>query len=165
MLLSHVDAIVSGPVSHQLRHILRLVATRGLESVNDLAQCLARLMSGHDLLKGARTRSSLALPVLGIGIHAFHEIKCSCRIVKVAHLVAIVGDELQQTERLGRLLQLQVELPGGARFVISNVASGEPAQIDVVVFQLLVFDQQERLQELKIKEFEANEPLLMTDRS
>ncbi len=61
------------------------------------------------------------------------------------HLVAVVGDQLQQIERLGRLLELEIELPGEARLVVPYVASRQPAQVDIVVFHLLVLDQRERL--------------------
>ncbi len=99
------------------------------------------LMSGDNELKRSSTSSPLALPVLRIGIHTLHEIERPRRIVKVAHLVRLVGDQLQQIERLRRLVELQVELPRQAWLVIANVASRQPAQVNIVVLDFLVLDQ------------------------
>ncbi len=61
------------------------------------------------------------------------------------YLIAVVGDQLEQVERLGGLLELEVELPGQARLVVADVAPGQPAEEHVVVLHLVVLDEQEGL--------------------
>ena len=102
-------------------------------------------MTSHDQLKRSSARAPLALPVLWIGVHPLHEIERSRCIIEMAHLIGLVGDELQQIECLRRLVQLKVELPGQAGLAVANVAARQPAQVDVVVFDLLVLDEQQRL--------------------
>ena len=61
------------------------------------------------------------------------------------YLVAVVGDQLKQVKGLGRLLQLQVELPGQSCLVVADVAARKPTQIHIVVLYFLVLDEQKRL--------------------
>lgn len=61
-------------------------------------------MTSDNELKSSSTSASLSLPVLRIRIHSLHEIESSGGVVEMSHFVAVVGDELQEIERLGRLL-------------------------------------------------------------
>ena len=51
----------------------------------------------------------------------FEYVKRLGRIVELSHLVAVVGDDLEQRERLGGRLHFKVELPGQACLPVHDV--------------------------------------------
>jgi hypothetical protein len=66
-------------------------------------------------------------------------------MIELAHLVAIVCNQVQEAERLIRGLHVDVDLPCEMGLLIHDVASAEPAQIDVLVLVLVVLDLKEAL--------------------
>ena len=66
-------------------------------------------------------------------------------MIELAHLVAVVCNQVQEAEGLIRGLHVDVDLPSEMRLLIHDVASAEPAQIDVLVLVLIVLDLKEAL--------------------
>lgn len=78
------------------------------ESERGRERNLLWFLPGNNHLEHAHTGPALALPVLGVGVQPLQDVKGPCGIIELSHLVAVVGDELQQAERLGRCLHLEV---------------------------------------------------------
>ena len=61
------------------------------------------------------------LPQFRVRVESLEYVERFCGVVELPHLVAVVGDELQQTERLCRRLHLQVQLPRQTRLAVHDV--------------------------------------------
>ena len=78
-------------------------------------------MTSDNHLEDANACASLALPQLGVGVEPLKDVKRLRCVVELSHLVAVVSDELEKTERLGRRLHLQVQLPRQTRLPVHYI--------------------------------------------
>jgi len=82
---------------------------------------LLGLLPGDDHCEGARARPPFAFPVFGTRIQALQHVESLGGEPEVAQAVAVVADQHQQIERLGRRLHAQVLLPRQMRLAIHYI--------------------------------------------
>lgn len=117
------------------------------------------LAAGDDHLKGAADGAAFALPIVGTRIDALENVECLRRVEELSHLhsentndcllrttkkreevvyaIAVVGDELQETVRVGGRLHFQVELPGLRGLLVHYVCT-RTKRVQVVKRQQVV---------------------------
>ena len=82
----NIDFIIACPFPHNLDNRLSLWGACVSQKQQNLSKGFSWLVACHYKLKRSSTGSTLAFPVLGIGVHSLHQIKGTCRIIKVTHL-------------------------------------------------------------------------------
>ena len=136
---------------------------RGAQHGHDVAQRLALLGAGDDLLQHPDAGAALALPVLRVLLHALEAVEGLGGPVEGARAVAVIRDELQQHERVRTRIEVEVELPGLARLAVHDVAARQPRDIAEVARQLAALHEQQRLLGLAViangRERQAKVPL------
>ena len=63
---------------------------------------------------------------------------------ELAHFIAIVCNQVEETQRLIGSLHVDIDLPSKVWLLIHDVASAEPAQVDVVTLILLTLNLKKR---------------------
>lgn len=66
-------------------------------------------------------------------------------MVELSHFVTVVSDQVEETERLIGSFHVDVDFPSEMRLLVHDVASGQPAEIDIVILILLALDLEETL--------------------
>ena len=140
---SELETIVFAPLLHDLHEVLDLRIACILKHVDDLDETLLVLSSSHDHLEDSDGGSALALPELRVRVQPLKHIEGLDREVELAHLVAIVSDEVQKRKTLIRSLHINVDVPRQVRLLVHDVAPAKPAQIAIVLLVALVLHLQE----------------------
>jgi hypothetical protein len=83
-----------------LNDILNLRIIRVLEHLNDLNEPLFRFLAGDNHLEDANRSTSLALPKFRVRIESLKNVEGLNRVIELAHLIAIVSYQIEQTKRL-----------------------------------------------------------------
>mmetsp|Transcript_34611 Transcript_34611/g.87565 ORF Transcript_34611/g.87565 Transcript_34611/m.87565 type:complete len:572 (-) Transcript_34611:381-2096(-) len=147
----HRHPVVLGPLAHGLDDHLDLrVARVGAQHGHHVAQAVARLAARDHGLEGADARALLALQVLGCRVQPLQHVKRLGRVEERAHLVRVVGDELQQLVALLARLHLEVQLPSQPRAPVHDVAARQVRKIAVLGAVLFVLDERQRLLRLPV---------------
>ena len=89
---------------------LRIVC--GFNERDHFRQLLLLLLSSDDHLEDADRGPALALEKLRVGIETLKDIEGLHSVVKVAHLVAVIGNQAQDAQTGFRRLQVDVHVPG-----------------------------------------------------
>ena len=143
--LSEFEAIVLAPLFHDLNKVLNLWVVGVLEHLDHFHQPLFRLFAGHDHLEDSDRRPSLSFPELGVWVQPLEDVECLDGVIEEAHLIAIVGNQVEKTERLIGSFHVDVYLPCKVGFLVHNVAPAQPAQVDVLVLVLVALNLKESL--------------------
>mmetsp|Transcript_38089 Transcript_38089/g.84857 ORF Transcript_38089/g.84857 Transcript_38089/m.84857 type:complete len:522 (-) Transcript_38089:342-1907(-) len=151
-LLPDIDAVVLGPLAHHARDHLNLRVAVGVvaQHGHHVPQRVLRLLASNDRLEGAYARALLAVHVLGRRVQPLEDVKRLGSVEKVAHLVAVVGNELQKLVAFVTVLHGKVQLPCKARLAVHDVAACQPAAIAVLGAVLFVLDGRQRLLSLLV---------------
>lgn len=91
-------------------------------------------------LKHADDGPPFPLPKLRIGLQPVQHVERLGRIPKLAHAVAVVGQQQQQIEAVSTRLQLRVHLPRQLRLLVEHVAARQAGYVDVVAAYLWISD-------------------------
>ena len=137
---SELEAVVLAPLLHDLHEVFDLRVGRVLQHVDDLDEPLLVLDTCDDELEDTDSSATLALPEFRVSIEPLEHVEGLDREVELAHLVAIVGDEIEQGETLVRGLHVDVDVPGKVRFLVHDVAAAKPGQVTIVLLVALVLD-------------------------
>mmetsp|Transcript_34371 Transcript_34371/g.108301 ORF Transcript_34371/g.108301 Transcript_34371/m.108301 type:complete len:621 (+) Transcript_34371:404-2266(+) len=140
-----VDPVLTAPNLNDSQHVLDLRVGVRAHHGEDVDEVRLDGLAGDHHLEDPDAGAALPLPVLGVRVHALEHVEGFCGVEEVAHAVAVVGDEVQQVQRVVGVLRLQVQLPGVARVAVHDVAAREPADEDVALLVILVLDEQQRL--------------------
>ena len=108
---SELETIVFAPLLHDLHEVFDLRIARILKHINDFNESLFVLGSRYDHLEDSDGGSTLALPELWICVKPFKNIEGLDGEVELAHLVAVVCDEVQKRKTLVRSFHINVDVP------------------------------------------------------
>ena len=92
--VSKLKAIILAPFLHNLNEVLNLWVARILEHIDDLDEALLVLSSSYNHLEDSDGGTTLAFPELGVGIQTLEHVEGLDRKVELAHLVAIISDQV-----------------------------------------------------------------------
>lgn len=81
-----LEAVLLGPLFHDLDNVLRLRVGRVLQDLHNVTQGLALLLAGNDHLEVADRSPPLPFPVLGVGVQPLEHVEGLGRVEKLAHL-------------------------------------------------------------------------------
>ena len=112
-----------------------------LENCSWLDQVLDWFLSCDDHLKHSDDRTSQSVFVVIFWINFFQRLKGLQRIVKVAHLITIITDKLQDIVRVWSCFCRQVNVPCVFGLSIHEVGSDQPLDVALFCFVFLVSDQ------------------------
>jgi hypothetical protein len=127
------NPIVFGPFFYHFDHILHLRIGGVPQDRHNIGKRLTILATRDDRLKDPDAGAALPLPIFRIGIQPFQHVEGLGGVVELAHLVGVVGNELEKGEGLPARLHLEVELPGQPGLAVHDVAAGQPGQVSVVL--------------------------------
>ena len=123
--LSELEAVVLAPLLHDLDEVLNLWVRRILQHVDDLDEPLLVLDSRDDKLEDTDGGAALALPELGVSIEPLEHVEGLDREVELAHLVAVVSDEVEQGQALIGRLHIDINVPGEVGLLVHDVTAAE----------------------------------------
>lgn len=109
---SELEAIILAPFLHDLHEVLYLRIVRVLQHVDNLDESLLIFCSSHYHLENADGGTTLTFPEFWVSIKSLENIEGLDREVELAHLVAIVSDQIQKRQALIRGLHVNVDIPG-----------------------------------------------------
>ena len=98
------------------------------------------LFASHHHLKDTQNASSQSIFVVVFRINFLQCLKCFDRIVKVAHFVGIVANQLQQIIGISWCLGWDIDIPCIFGFTVHNVGPYQPFDVSILAFVLLVPD-------------------------
>mmetsp|Transcript_42623 Transcript_42623/g.90789 ORF Transcript_42623/g.90789 Transcript_42623/m.90789 type:complete len:271 (+) Transcript_42623:75-887(+) len=140
------ETVVLRPFLHHLiDHVLRLRVVRATEQVHHLLQLVDGLLVRHRPLEDANSGATLPLPELGIGVQSLEHVESLASVVKLPHLVAVVGDEVEKVEGLVARVHPHVSLPRKRRLIAHDIAPRQPTEVAEFSTVLLVLDLQQPL--------------------
>jgi len=142
---SKFEAVVLAPLLHDLDDVFAVRVARVLEHLDDFEEAFFALLLGDDHLEYTDCGTTLSFPEFRVGIEALKDIESFDGVVELSHLVAIVGDQVEQGETLVGRFHVDVNFPGEVRLLVHNVATAEPRQVAVVSLVLLICDRKEAL--------------------
>ena len=140
---SELEAIVFAPLLHDLHEVFHLGVRRVLQHVNDLNESFFVFSASDNKLEYSDSGSSLAFPEFGVGIQALKHVKGLHGEVELAHLIAVVGDQVKQRQTFIRCLHVDVDVPSEVWLLVHDVATAQPRQVAVVLLVSFVLDLQE----------------------
>ena len=144
-LCSELESILFTPFLHDLDEVFYLRVRGVLEHVDDIDESLLLLNTGDHELEDTNCGTTLPLPELWVSIKTLQHVKRFRREVELAHLVAVVGDQVQQGQTFIGCLHIDVDVPGEVRLLVHDVGATKPGKITIVLLVSLVLNGQQRL--------------------
>ena len=124
--LSELETIILAPLLHRLDDVLNLRVLGILQHLNYFNKTFLALLSSDNLLEHSDCSSSLTFPELWICVQSLEHVECLHGEVELAHLVAVVSDQVQKRQTLVRRLHIDVNLPSEVRLLVHNVRAAKP---------------------------------------
>jgi len=136
--VSELKSIFFAPLFHHLDNVLDLRIVNTLKHLDHILKSLFGFFTSYNHLENSNRCSSFTFPELWIGVKTLKDIESFSWVVELAHLIAVIGNEVQESQALVAGLHVDVDLPSEVWLEIHNVAFAEPRDVDIILFHLLV---------------------------